>query len=174
MGTTGADGRFVSTVTLRPGDCHGELTLFANLPRPLDAEAVGETRINNISREVFFRLMDEEPQLREVVLANLARQLAIALDRIDSLMRLPLPEQVAKMLLEYARQSEHGANVSVRVTHTQLAASMGVTRLSVAKALDHLVAEGLITKGYGTIQIPDPQALKVWVAERSEIEPIFT
>ena len=173
MGTTSADGRFVSTVVMRQGESFGELTLFARLPRALDAVAIGPTRINFVSRKAFMRIMDDKPELRDRVLANLATQLARALDQIDSLVRLPLRAQVARLLNEYIDTQAPPNYISIKVTHNQLAATLGVTRVSIVAALDDLVATGLIAKGYGSIQIQDLQALQSWLADQQDIEPLF-
>ena len=173
MGTTSADGRFLSTVVLRQGESFGELTLFARLPRALDAEAIGPTRINFVSREAFMRILDGEPGLRDIVLSNLATQLARALEQIDSLLRLPLHAQITRLLNEYAITAPDQHPIKIDVTHAQLAASLGVTRVSIASALDRLVATGLITKGYGSIEICDLPAMQLWLADQSDIESLF-
>jgi CRP/FNR family cyclic AMP-dependent transcriptional regulator len=173
MGTTSADGRFLSTVILRQGESYGELTLFARLPRALDAETIGPTRINFVSREAFTRILDGAPDLRDIVLSNLATQLARALEQIDSLLRLPLHAQIARLLNEYAITAPDQPPIKIAVTHAQLAASLGVTRVSIASALDRLVATGLITKGYGSIEICDLPAMRSWLADQSDIESLF-
>lgn len=159
MGTSDLAGKTVTSVLRKEGESFGELTLFANLPRPLDAQAMGPTRISKISRSAFFGLMDREPQLRETVLTNLAHQLAVALDHIDGLRRLPLRERLAKTLLEFAVRSGGGDNAYVKITHAQLADSMGVTRVSIATALGSLLGLNLISKSYGQIDIPNTAAL---------------
>jgi CRP-like cAMP-binding protein len=165
MGRSDREGKTVMSVVLKNGQSFGELTLFANLPRPFDAFAVGPTRINKISRAAFFQLMDQEPALRRSVLANLAIQVAGTLDQIDSLKRLPLRERVAKTLLEFAlgtgqSQPEEGQRATAQATHGQLAEALGVTRVSIASALDSLIGLGLIVQAYGRIDIPDTRALE--------------
>lgn len=45
VGVSGADGTFVLTTILGPGECFGEFTLFTELPRTHDIFAAGDTYI---------------------------------------------------------------------------------------------------------------------------------
>ena len=87
VGVYGADGTFVMTSNLGPGQTFGEFTLFADLPRTHDITAAGDTYINQISARAFERLYESTPEISRqsrssVALVAFAIPLCLALTRI--------------------------------------------------------------------------------------------
>lgn len=60
----------------------------------------------------------------------------------------------------------------VWVTHQSLAETLRVTRIPVARALERLESEGLLSHSYGRIQVPDVAALRAWVDEHVPLRPV--
>ena len=75
---------------------------------------------------------------------------------------------IAKGLL-LACQYEGGEKNEIQVRQDDLANTFGVSRVSMGKILKQLECLGLIKRGYGSIKIPDLQALDTWVKRRSTI-----
>ena len=172
MGNVGRDGAYMPTVVLGPGQTFGEFTLFADLPRTHDAEAVGDTVVDQVSRSRFERVMDDHPELRRQLLASLASRLHQALEFIDDIRRLPLPVRVAKALAVMAKTNT--GSVTLKVKQTDLAETMGVSRVSMGKVLEELESLGLLQRGYGAIDLPDTAALKEWIDAHAQISPLQT
>ncbi len=170
MGNVGRDGSYMATVLLGPGQTFGEFTLFADLPRTHDAEAVGDTVVDQVSRRRFERVMDDHPELRRRLLSSLASRLHQALEFIDDVRRLPLNVRVAKMLAVMGRTEQEPVKLIVK--QSQLAETMGVSRVSMGKVLEELETQSLIKRGYGSIDIPDRQRLRDWIADRAQISPL--
>jgi CRP/FNR family cyclic AMP-dependent transcriptional regulator len=59
VGNVGVDGSYLTTSILGVGQCFGEFTLFASLPRTHDATAVGDTVVDQVSGIHFMRLFDQ-------------------------------------------------------------------------------------------------------------------
>jgi CRP/FNR family transcriptional regulator, cyclic AMP receptor protein len=160
-GVQGADGTFLTTSVMGEGQCFGEFTLFAGLPRTHDISAVGETRILQIKGKPFMALFDAEPLLaRSLLTVSLYRTHGL-LEFLDDLRRLPLPVHLGKFLLsmaEFAQQKNE-----IRCNHESLAFTFGVSRVSIGKALKKLDALGLIVLGYGKVGVPDESRLREWV-----------
>lgn len=167
----GTDGSYIATSVLGPGHCFGEATLFARLPRTHDAIAVGETVIEQIAKARFDRIFDEEPMLARLMLEATTQRLYSVLDFMDDLRRLPLPVRTAKMIAGMMRSANH-ADV-VECNQSDLAFTLGVSRVSIGKALARLQDAGVIALGYGRIGVPDPSALDRWIAERSPLQPLM-
>lgn len=170
MGNVGRDGNYMATALLGPGQTFGEFTLFADLPRTHDAEAVGDTVVDQVSRRRFEQVMDDHPELRRRLLSSLASRLHQALEFIDDVRRLPLNVRVAKMLAVMGRTEREPVKLVVK--QSQLAETMGVSRVSMGKVLEELEAQSLIKRGYGSIDIPDRQRLQDWIADRAQISPL--
>ncbi|MEO1251096.1 MAG: Crp/Fnr family transcriptional regulator [Pseudomonadota bacterium] len=156
-----ANGDCVTVSVLGPGHSFGEATLFAGMGRAYDASAVGETVICQISSARIERLIAEEPALAQVLLIATTRRLYSALGFLDDLRSLTLPQRTAKLLHSMAQSS--GDPHSVACRQSDLAFTLGVSRVSIGKALSGLQRSKLIRLGYGRIDIPDPSALERWI-----------
>ena len=167
----GADGSYVTTSVLGEGHCFGEATLFAHLPRTHDAIAVGETVIEQIAKPRFDRIFDEEPTLSRLMLEATTQRLYSVLDFMDDLRRLPLPVRAAKLIASMARSAKHADEVECN--QTDLAFTLGVSRVSIGKTLSRLQDEGIIRLGYGRISVPDRGALETWIAAHAPIQPLL-
>ncbi|MEO1240379.1 MAG: Crp/Fnr family transcriptional regulator [Pseudomonadota bacterium] len=165
FGLVDADGTYIATSLLGAGHCFGEATLFAGRARTHDAVAVGETIIEQIDKARFDRLLDQEPDLARALLKATTRRLYSALDFMDDLRRLPLPVRTAKLVALMANSAEQDG--SVACNQADLAFTLGVSRVSVGKALGDLQKEGILKLGYGKIDIPSRARLHEWIADRS-------
>jgi CRP/FNR family transcriptional regulator, cyclic AMP receptor protein len=170
FGNPGADGSYVTTSIMGPGHYFGEATLFAALPRTHDAVAVGAAVVEQIEKKKFDRIFDEEPELARLLLIATTQRLYSMLEFMDDLRRLPLSVRAAKLIAIMARSSKDPK--SVKCNQSDLAFTLGVSRVSIGKTLARLQKEGLIKCGYGQIGIPDKVALSAWIAERAELVPL--
>jgi CRP-like cAMP-binding protein len=170
IGNIGADGQHLTTAVLGAGQTFGEMTLFGDLPRTFDARAFGPTTIDHISKERFEFLFAEHTELARLILRSLSLQLHAALEFIDDARRLPLLVRLAKLLENMTRTTTGSA--TLETTQTAVANTLGVSRVSVANALATLEAEGVVTRGYAEIEVPDVQRLRAWVDSRIELQPV--
>ncbi|WP_428409742.1 Crp/Fnr family transcriptional regulator [Hyphococcus sp.] len=167
----GADGTYSTTSILGRGHCFGEATLFAGLPRAYDAIAIGKTVIEQIAKPRFDRIFDEEPALARALVIAMTIRLYSVLDFLDDVRRLPLDVRTAKVIATMASSSKQ--KKEIECSQTDLAFTLGVSRVSIGKALARLQDEGLIELGYGRIGVPDRKRLNAWVAARLPVEPLL-
>ena len=165
LGQIGIDGSYAGMAVMGPDQFFGEFTIFGGLPREFDAFAVGPTVIAKISKTRFERLLDKHKGIRSYFLAFLAQRLHAALTFVDDLRHLPLNALVAKTL-NMMHQAD-GKSPTVKVTHEELSEILGVTRVSINKALRQLEKNGLIERAYGRIAIPSSAKLNHWVQSQS-------
>lgn len=161
----GEDGSYVTTSILGEGHCFGEATLFARLPRAYDAIAVGETVIEQVSKTRFDRIFNEEPDLARALVIAVTHRLYAILDFLEDIRRLPLDVRAAKLIAGMARTAKQEAEVEC--SQSDLAFTLGVSRVSIGKALARLQNEGLITLGYGRIGVTDREKLVDWFTKRT-------
>lgn len=162
VGVYGADGTFVMTSILGPGQTFGEFTLFANLPRTHDITASGETQINQITALAFERLYEEQQQISRALLTTSLVRTHRLLEMMDAIRRLPMRERTAKVLFTLLQTA--GGEQSFDYRQSELAYALGVSRTSLNSALKQLRALGLVETGYGQINVPEPERLQRWVA----------
>ncbi len=165
IGLVDTDGTYVATSVLGAGHCFGEATLFADRPRTHDAVAVGETIIDQIDKRSIDRLLENEPELARALLKATTQRLYSVLDFMDDLRRLPLILRTAKLIRTMARSAK--LDGIVECNQVDLAFTLGVTRVSIGKALAALQEAGIIKLGYGKIEIPHQARLNDWILQRS-------
>lgn len=170
VGVYGSDGTFVMTGLLGPGECFGEFTLFTDLPRTHDVSAAGNTEIYQLSEPAFRRIYRQHPELSHIMMSASLMRTHLLLEMLDALRRLPLLERAAKIILtmSYTSGSEH----TIVCRQTDLAYTLGVTRVSLAKVLKQLSDLQLIRLGYGKIHLPAREQLEQWVDEHCDTTPL--
>ncbi len=160
------DGDELTISIVGPGYGFGEATLFAGAPRAYDAYAVGETVIDQIPKPAFERVLDEDPRLARAMLGSLTRRLYAALGLLDDLRSLPLPVRAAKLIADMASSAKSPERIICR--QSDLAFTLGVSRVSIGKALAKLQDDGLVRLGYGEIAVPDARQLEAWIEARED------
>jgi CRP/FNR family cyclic AMP-dependent transcriptional regulator len=170
FGNAGEDGSYVTTTVMGPGQSFGEFTLFADLPRTHDATAVGATILDYLDQARFNRLLVEAPELWRILMIATTKRLHDALELLDDFRRLPLPALTAKLLLTLPPSKEDPAVVACN--QADLAFTLGVSRVSIGKALAQLQNASLLVLGYRTITIRDRSALKSWLARHRVLSPL--
>lgn len=170
VGIFGIDGSFIATSIVGPGQSFGEFTLFAGLPRTHDVSAVGHTEIDQISAKSFKVLFDAEPELARTMLIISLTRTHHLLELLDDMRRLSLPVRAAKFLHSMSQSANDTDALTCR--QSDLAFTLGVSRISLGKALRQLADQGLIVLGYGKILLPDTQKLSAWVTDHSLIMPL--
>lgn len=161
VGVNGIDGTYVMTAALGAGECFGEFTLFTELPRTHDISSIGDSQVYQISKSKFDALYEREPSISRALLKTTLTRTHILLEMLDALRRLPILERTAKTLLMMFYTLGGLNNIISR--QSDFAYTLGITRVSLAKALKQLTELGLIELGYRRITICDHNALANWV-----------
>ena len=172
FGKTDEDGRFIAVATQGEGQCYGEFTLFAGLPRTHDGYAVGDTVVSHISKANFDRLMAAEPTLAGAIITSLTMQLHRVLEWTDDLQRYPLKYRLGKTLLQLKADSGAHAKNGITITQSQFADLMGVSRVAVAQVLAAYKKLGFVETKYGGIKIVNAEAFKNWLQAFVQVEPV--
>lgn len=170
-GVYGEDGSFVMTTILGSGQAFGQFTLFAGLPRTHDMTASGPTEIYEIPAHKFMRLYDSEPDLSKALLTTSLLRMHLLLELLDAIRRLPMLERTAKVLRLIMQTST--SKDSYKCRQSDLAFTLGVSRVSLGKALRQLETLGLIELGYGEIRISSIENMEKWIAKNCDVKLTF-
>ncbi|MBI1401373.1 Crp/Fnr family transcriptional regulator [Hyphomonas sp.] len=170
VGNTGADGSFLASAILRPGECFGEFTALLGLPRTHSLWAQGACSITHIRRAAFIDQMDKDPAITRALLTLTLLRNYEMLDFLDSQRRLSLPARIARLLLTAAAGTSNTATVECR--QEDLAVMLGLSRVAIGKALKRLEKQRLVQLGYGQICILDVEALRNCVKHEDQFLPI--
>tara|TARA_R110001606_G_scaffold233942_1_gene381518 strand:- start:15087 stop:15779 length:693 start_codon:yes stop_codon:yes gene_type:complete len=166
----GIDGSVSMTTLLGPGQSFGEFTIFAELPRTHDVSATGPTEIYQIPATRFKRLYDNEPELSRALLKTALIRSHILLEMLDAIRRLPIRERTAKILQSMSHTAGNPNLLECR--QSELAFTLGVSRISLNRALKQLAELNLIELGYREINIPAPEILADWVTTHCNPAPL--
>lgn len=155
-----SNGNLLIETTVNPGQSYGEVTSILVGRSTHGAVAAGETVIDHFSPPVYESLLDQPGILRALYRIATFR-LARAVDMLDDMRALPIEGRLAKQLAAMATGDDPA---EVDCLQEDLANILGVSMMTIAKALGVLKKEGLIETGYRRILVPDARRLHEWGA----------
>ena len=146
--------------------------MFAGLPRLQNLRAVGETTVLHIPGRQFLQLFHREPDVARALLAIALRRIHFMMEFMDGQRRWPLRVRIAHLLLTSVEDRTQTEEHRINCRQEDLAEMLGVSRVAVSKALRSLQADGLITMGYGYVELNDVQRLLAWLDDTYQVVPI--
>ena len=152
-----ADGGELTLTVIGPGALFGEVGVADGGPRSADAEALEESRLLLIPREVILDLCGRVPSVAQALLKSIAALLRRLTEAASDLVFLDLPRRVAKALLSQARRPD--GVIWPAVSQEELAHQAGGSRQSVNTALRGFERRGWIQVSGRTITVTDEVAL---------------
>lgn len=150
FGTYAENGSYIQTSVLGAGHCFGEATLFADAPRAYDADALGDTAIVEISKPRFHLFLNQAPNFTIALLETLTTRLYESLEFADNLRALSPEERTWKLLV---RLTHSGGFIeeAIPIRQIDIAYALGLSRVTVGKALSTLQNRGKLRLGYREI-----------------------
>lgn len=155
VSTLGEDGREGILSVIEAGNWFGEAALIDGLPRPHDATAVQASVVLAIQPQGFKRLMQRSAFARGIAVL-LCSRVRVLYGMVEDAMLRSTPTRIARRLLTLARgdaTQASDARTSVTVSQEALAMMLGITRQTLSKELKVLVRDGVLSLGYGRIEI---------------------
>lgn len=158
IGRYGVGGRLTLFALLGAGDAFGELAFMGEFPRTVDAIAGSDSVLIRIGERELWSLMESDAAVTRLLLKTMALTVQEAFDLIESSRNLSVPQKLAQALLQLSGNQEDGTQVMA--TQQDLADLVGVSRVSLGKAMTRLQVAGVIEPGYGSVTIRDRGALR--------------
>lgn len=161
-----ASGEEATVALLGPGECVGDLALLDGRPRSASAIAAQPTKTLVVTREDFRQWLSERPRAALALLEALSLRLRRTDEALTDLAFLDLAQRLAKRLLDLAtahpevRAKGVAEGIRLRVTQSELASMLGVSRESVNKQLNQFARRGWIALGRGSVTLRDAEALR--------------
>jgi CRP/FNR family cyclic AMP-dependent transcriptional regulator len=152
------DGREMVINEMQTGEMFGELGLLTKKPRSTSAVARSNCEVFVVPRQVFLRMVEDEPSLVRLILEMTADRLQMSGKRESALAFLDAQARLARLLLELEEQEQHKGYVTI--SQDELAHRTGLIRQTVAKALGKWRRAGWLITGRGHILILNRKALE--------------
>jgi CRP-like cAMP-binding protein len=148
-----------------PGDVFGELALLDESPRDHLDKAHEDSLICALRRDVVLRLARESPDVAFRVLTLMGRRIRQLRRRIEELSYKSAPARVARALMdladEHGVQDSRGMVIAFRLSQTDLANLVGLTRETVNVVLHQLQKKGVIEADRRVIRLLDLDRLRM-------------
>lgn len=151
---TSIDGMEKTLNTASKGELLGEGAFFDNKPRVSSARAVTYCEVVMIDEQTLTNLFAKHPKLAFELLEILSNRIRLLSSQLDSMTFLQADARIARLLL----QSEKDGRVSL--THEEIAAAVGVSRVTVSKTLGKFSANSDISTAYRKIIIKNRERLE--------------
>jgi CRP/FNR family transcriptional regulator, cyclic AMP receptor protein len=145
------------------GSWFGEISLFDNLPRPVNAYAIGDTEIYIVCANKVQKLLDDNPHWYKDFIQILCYKLRLSLSYLSAAL-LPVSARIALRLLDlaqvYGKTLSSGTLLDLKLTQDDLAHMLQMTRQTININMRVLEREQLILRQQGKIILPNIIALK--------------
>jgi len=156
----GEDGREVILGVLGVGEYFGELALIDDQPRSAHVIAMEETTLCVLRREDFRRRVEANASVAWSLLVELSRRLRRADGKIHGLALLDVPGRIARLLLDFAQESNGGEAIDKPLTHQTIAHMIGASRETVSRTIREFQIQGLIRVERRRISVANRPGLK--------------
>lgn len=162
------DGKQSILTFIEPGEVFGELAIFEPGTREEYAEAVLAATVLLIPRDVVEQLMLEQPSLS----LGVTKLIGLRRRRIERRLKYLLfhsnRDKLVHLLLElveqYGKTTGEGIEITLKLSHQDLAGIIGATRETVTVNLGELQADGLIKVGRKRVVVKDVRRMAASVS----------
>ena len=161
-----SDGLEVFSGLIHTGQNYGDAALLHGQARQHRAVAIGETVIAHLESAALDRLLDNAAIARAFYIVASYR-LSVSLALLDD-MRTLVPEVRLGRLIIRMHQAADGCD-RLDFRQEEFAGMLGISTVTLAKALRQLTRHGFIATGYRHIRISDPVKLAAWLRDH-EVE----
>ncbi len=142
------DGRTIVLSILNKEDFFGELSLLDDKARSCSVIAIDTCELFILTRELFYKLIREHPEMTFKILKELTKRLRKADVKIGSLALLDVYGRIVQVLYEIANDvgtvTDEGIMIDKLPTHEELASIVGTTRESVSRIMPSIKKAGIL------------------------------
>ena len=146
------EGAQVTLEILRPGNIFGEASCFTDTPRPTSGSAISESTVFQITREALSQWLT--PEAMKEILRLMGQTINLLSAQVNAMAFLAAEGKVAHILVSLA-----GKDQSLFYTHQQIADLLGLSRVTVSRAVGAFTKNGWVAQEYGRVRVLDREAL---------------
>lgn len=157
-----SDGLEVFSGLIHTGQNYGDAALLHGQARQHRAVAIGETVIDHLDSAAFNRLLGVAAIARAFYIVASYR-LSVSLAMLDDIRTLAPAVRLGRLIIRMHQAAEGSDRLDF--LQEDFAGMLGISTVTLAKALRQLTRHGFIATGYRHIRISDPVKLATWLRE---------
>jgi CRP/FNR family transcriptional regulator len=158
------DGKRLILRIAKAGEVLGLTSALTGEPSEVTAETLYPAMIGVIRRFDFLGFLMRHPNVYQVLVSELSRDLTVACERLRTVGLAPSsPGRVARLLLDWSengQETEEGTRLRFALTHAEIGEFVGVSRETVTRTLMLLKNRRLVTSRGSILTIPSRAALE--------------
>jgi CRP-like cAMP-binding protein len=161
-------GRQVTFRDIAAGELFGEVAALDDKPRTADVIALDAALLASMAPAAFRKLLADEPQLGERMMARLASLVRALSERVIDLSTLGVQNRIHAEILRLARASgvaRNSARIEPGPKHADIASQVSTYREQVTRELSALVKAGIVAKDGKALVVRDIARLQKMVED---------
>ncbi|MEW6571228.1 MAG: Crp/Fnr family transcriptional regulator [Nitrospirota bacterium] len=144
-----------------PGDLVAEAAIFDSALYPASCMAIEDSTLIRVSREAFIDLVKSHPDLSLKIMSGYSKRLRQFVSKIEELSLKDIKRRLAGYLLDHSRVENSQTVCRLKYSKKELASLLGTIPETLSRAFAFLKRKKLIVEKDNTIQIPDPEKLRM-------------
>jgi len=153
-----AEGREHILNIFGQGDTFNDVSALDGGPNPATATAFSDATVWRIARDDLQQIARRNPELAWSLLGSIASRTRYLVGLVETLAIRTVKGRLAHLLLEQARNNQANA-IPRHMTHEEMASHLGTVREMIGRALQSLVASGILKIERHQITILDAERL---------------
>ena len=147
-----------------PGQTFGEAVMFMDKPYPVNAQAITDSLILHINKNVIFRGIENDPAFCRKMLAGLSFRLHRMINYVESFSLHSSAQRVIGYLLQDIGETNAGGDItiSLKANKNVIASTLNLTPETFSRILHHLSDEKLIEVKGKDVCILDVDKLRAY------------
>ena len=162
-----SEGKTLILRIAKPGEILGLMAALSGKPYEVTAETIRPSQIAHVRRDDFVRFVAQYPEAAQGIVKQLSSNYHGACEQLRTVgLSMSAPEKLARLLLEWsagAEETKLGTQITIRLTHEEIAEFIGSTRETVTRTLSDFKSRHLVTTKGSTLSIPSRAALENFV-----------
>jgi len=153
------DGRTMTVRYCRPGALLGVATLYAEVSRPFDVQALSDSELLSLRPLIVRGCADRDPRVARALLTETSERVMSFVAEFSGHAFANVRQRIARHLLDLASDHHRPNELLAPISQQELADAVGTVREVVVRVLRELREEGVVQTGRDGIVIRDPERL---------------
>ncbi|MGC0772807.1 MAG: Crp/Fnr family transcriptional regulator, partial [Candidatus Acidiferrum sp.] len=153
----------------KPGEVLGLMATLSGMPYEVTAETIRPCQVAYIRREDFLRFIAKHAEAYQNVVRQMTSLYQGACNQLRTVgLSASAPEKLARLLLDWSadsKETDHGIQVKMPLTHEEIAALIGTTRETVTRTLSEFKSNHLVALHGSNLMISNRPALETLGAD---------